>query len=71
MGPHLKDCSGDILNRIYKERGILMALHNDPYGIESMKSREKLIAERKEKNDLIFEQIAKELKNISERSSNQ
>ena len=44
-----------------------MALHDDIYGIKSLKEREKLERERKEKNTQLLEQISKELKEINEK----
>ena len=44
-----------------------MTKYNDPYGIERANSKERLERERNKSNDLLMEQIVKELKNISER----
>lgn len=44
-----------------------MAYYNDPYGVGRLKERELLVRERTKNIDLLTEQIAKELKSISER----
>jgi len=44
-----------------------MTFYNDPYGVGSLKIRKMMERERAQKLDLITQQIASELKNISER----
>jgi len=41
--------------------------YNDPYGVGRLKIRKMMERERAQKLDLITQQIASELKNISER----
>lgn len=42
-----------------------MKRFSDPYGIESMKVREQAESERREKFDLLMEQIAEQLKSLT------
>jgi len=42
-------------------------MYSDPYGIESLKLREKSEKEREERNTLLLEEIAELLKSMSER----
>ncbi len=46
-----------------------MKRFSDPYGIESMKAREKAESERKEKFDLLMEQISEQLNTLTKEAA--